>query len=108
MRGLPLTNVRRADIVDEVAEVDYRRIRIQRSKGSRIRLLYLKVADGVPVEMIDSNGTIVDDPRIPDDKLRRILDCEVWAGVGTTWTPQACRAKTYQRAKRQWGTRRRR
>lgn len=100
MHKLPFPDVRRADVVDEVADVQYRRIRIQRTKGRRVRLIYLKVADGVPVEMIDSNGTIVDEPRIPRDKLQRILDCEVWTGVGTTWTPQACRARTYQRLKR--------
>lgn len=107
MRELPFADVRRADVVDEIADVAYRRIRIQRTKGSRVRLLYLKVADGVPVEMIDSNGTIIDEPRIPDAKLQLILDCEVWFGVGTTWTPRPCRAKTYQQAKRKLVRRRR-
>lgn len=107
MRELPFADVRRADVIEEVADVAYRRIRIQRSKGSRVRLLYLKVAHGLPVEMIDSNGTVVNEPRIPDEKLQRILDCEVWFGVGTTWTPQACRARTYQQAKRRSLRRRR-
>ncbi len=107
MRELPFRDVRRADVVDEIAEVQYRRIRIQRTKGSRIRLLYVKIADGIPVEMLDGNGTIVDEPRIPPDKLERIVDCEVWTGVGTTWTPRACRARTYERAKRRLHVRRR-
>ncbi len=106
MRELPLAEVRRADVVEEVADVQYRRIRIQRSKGSRVRSLYVKVADGVPVEMIDGNGAIVDSPRIPAEKLRRIVACEDWSGVGTTWTPRACRAKTYEQAKRRFATRR--
>ena len=108
VRQLPFAEVRRADVVGEVADVEYRRIRIQRTKGSRVRLLYLKVADGVPVEMIDGNGAIVDSPRIPEDKLDRIMACEVWAGVGTSWTPQPCRAQTYEQAKRHPGARRRR
>lgn len=107
MRELPFRDITRADVVDEIADVRHRRIRIQRSRGSRVRLLYLKIADGVPVELLDANGTIVEEPRIPEDKLKRIVDCEVWTGVGTTWMPQACRAKTYERAKRRLRARRR-
>jgi hypothetical protein len=70
--------------------------------------LYVKVADGVPVEMIDGSGAIIDSPRIPANKLRRIRACEVWSGVGTTWTAQACRAQTYEQAKRKVDARRRR
>ena len=100
MRELPFQGIRRADVVGAVADVQYRRIRFQRGKGSRVRQLHLMIADGVPVEMIDAHGVVIADPPIPDDKLQKILACEVWSGVGTTWTPRACRATTYERAKR--------